>query len=196
MRGRATRWPRATRKHEDVGRRRQLRREYAGGLTVSGADTGAPGTRGHTRDAAPNERAHSAENIPQATSTSALILIAEDEEPIAQAMSFIVEDAGYTPMIATNGRQTLELARAHQPLLIITDLMMPHLDGTQLIKAIHAAPDLDGPAPPPILLMTAAAMKRAQAARADAVMHKPFHIDALEALIHRMVEGRSPRLPV
>ncbi|HKB46533.1 MAG TPA: response regulator, partial [Ktedonobacterales bacterium] len=87
---------------------------------MSGADTGAPGTRGHTRDAAPNEQAHSAENVPRATSTSALILIAEDEEPIAQAMSFIVEDAGYTPMIATNGRQTLELARAHQPLLIIT----------------------------------------------------------------------------
>jgi CheY-like chemotaxis protein len=158
---------------------------------VSGAGTGAPGTRGHTRDAAPNERAHSAENVPRATSTSDLILTAGDEEPIAQAMSFIVEDAGHTPMIATNGRQALELARAHQPLLIITDLMMPHLDGTQLIKAIHADAELDGHAPPPILLMTAAGMKRAQEAGADAVMRKPFNIDALEAMIHRLVEGRS-----
>jgi CheY-like chemotaxis protein len=106
-------------------------------------------------------------------------------------MSFIVEDAGYTPMIATNGRQALELARAHQPLLIITDLMMLHLDGTQLIKAIHAEAELDGHAPPPILLMTAAGMKRAQEAGADAVMRKPFNIDELEAMIRQLVEGRS-----
>ncbi len=158
---------------------------------MSGADTGAPGARGHTRDAAPNERAHSAENVPRATSKSDLILIAEDEKPIAEAMSFIVEDAGYTPMIATNGRQALELVRAHQPLLVITDLMMPHLDGTQLIKAIHADAELDGHAPPPILLMTAAGMKRAQEAGADAVMRKPFNIDELEAMIHRLVEGRG-----
>ena len=158
---------------------------------MSGADTGAPGARGHTRDAVPNERAHSAENVPRATPKSDLILIAEDEEPIAEAMSFIVEDAGYTPMIATNGRQALELARAHHPLLIITDLMMPHLDGTQLIKAIHADAELDGHPPPPILLMTAAGMTRAQEAGADAVMRKPFNLDELTAMIHRLVEGRS-----
>jgi CheY-like chemotaxis protein len=158
---------------------------------VCGADTGAPSARGHTRDAAPKERAHSAENFPRATPRSDLILIAEDEEPIAEALSFIVEDAGYAPMIATNGRQALELARAHRPLLVITDLMMPHLDGTQLIKAIHTDAELDGHVPPPILLMTAAGMKRAQAAGADAVMRKPFNIDELEAMIHRLAEGRG-----
>lgn len=158
---------------------------------MSGADTGAWRARGRTHDAAPDERARSADGFLGASATSGLILIAEDEEPIAEALSFIVEDAGYTPMIATNGRQALELARAHQPLLIITDLMMPHLDGTQLIKAIHADAELDGHVPPPILLMTAAGMKRAQEAGADAVMRKPFNIDELEAMIHRLVEGRS-----
>jgi CheY-like chemotaxis protein len=157
---------------------------------VSGADTGASGARGHTRDSAPNERAHSAENALRATPRSDLILIAEDEEPIAEAMSFIVEDAGYTPLIATNGRQALELARANQLLLVITDLMMPYLDGTQLIKAIHADAELDGHAAPPILLMTAAGMKHAQEAGADAVMRKPFNIEELEAMIHRLVDGR------
>jgi len=39
--------------------------------------------------------------------------------------------------------------------------------------------------------MTAAGMKRAQEAGADAVMRKPFNIDELEAMIHRLVEGRG-----
>ena len=58
-------------------------------------------------------------------------------------------------------------------------------------KAIHAAAELDGHAPPPILLMTAAGMKRAQEAGADAVMRKPFNIDEFDAMIHRLVEGRD-----
>jgi DNA-binding response OmpR family regulator len=58
-------------------------------------------------------------------------------------------------------------------------------------KAIHADAELDGHAPPPILLMIAAGMKRAQEAGADAVMRKPFNIDELEATIHWLVEGRG-----
>ena len=58
-----------------------------------------------------------------------LVLIAEDEEPIAEVVATVVEDAGYTPRLAAHGREALELARAEQPALLITDLMMPHLSG-------------------------------------------------------------------
>ena len=40
-----------------------------------------------------------------------LVLIAEDEEPIAELIAYVVRDAGYTPLVANHGRQALEVAR-------------------------------------------------------------------------------------
>lgn len=116
-----------------------------------------------------------------------LILIAEDEAPIADAISMIVEDAGYTPMVAEHGEHALALARLHHPALIITDLMMPRLDGIGLIEALHEDARRDGHKIPPIILMTAAGMKRALEVGADAVVRKPFNVDDMEALIRRLV---------
>ena len=67
-----------------------------------------------------------------------LVLIAEDEEPIAEVVATVVEDAGYTPLLAAHGREALELARAKQPALLITDLMMPYLSGAELIAALRS----------------------------------------------------------
>lgn len=132
--------------------------------------------------------------------TPALVLIAEDEEPIAETISYIVEDAGYTPLVAAHGRQALEFARAERPALLITDLMMPHLDGAALIAALRADAAADGAqggdeggqggqggAAPPIILMTAASLDLARAAGADVVLRKPFALAELEALLHRFL---------
>lgn len=115
-----------------------------------------------------------------------LILIAEDEAPIADAISMIVEDAGYTPLVADHGEHALALARLHHPALIITDLMMPRLDGIGLIEALQEDARHNGYKIPPIILMTAAGMKRALEVGADAVVRKPFNVDDLEALIRRL----------
>ena len=119
--------------------------------------------------------------------TSKLILIAEDEAPIADAISMIVEDAGFTPLIAEHGEEALEMARSRRPDLIITDLMMPRLDGVALIAALREDATRDGNKAPPIILMTAAGMKRAQEVGADAVVRKPFNVEDLEALIRRFL---------
>ncbi|MGZ3582212.1 MAG: response regulator [Ktedonobacterales bacterium] len=116
-----------------------------------------------------------------------LVLIAEDEEPIAEAIALIVEDAGYTPLVAAHGKQALELARLRHPALVITDLMMPQMDGTQLIANLRADAEANGHAPPPIILMTAAGMKRAQEADANALLRKPFELDELEELLFRFL---------
>lgn len=138
--------------------------------------------------------AESAENVgpqlqpadaQQTLSQSSLVLIAEDEEPIAEAIALIVEDAGYTPLVAAHGKQALELARLRRPALVITDLMMPQLDGAELIIALRADAEQNGHAPPPIILMTAAGMKRAHEAEADALLRKPFELEDLEALLFR-----------
>jgi two-component system, chemotaxis family, chemotaxis protein CheY len=117
----------------------------------------------------------------------ALVLIVEDEEPLAETIAFIVREAGYTPLVALNGRQALELARTRGPALLITDLMIPHLDGAAVIGALRAAAAVAGEPPPPIILITAANPVRARAAGADVILRKPFYLADLEALLHRFL---------
>jgi two-component system chemotaxis response regulator CheY len=124
--------------------------------------------------------------------TPALVLIAEDEEPIAETVSYVVEDAGYTPLVAAHGRQALELARAQRPALLITDLMMPHLDGADLIAALRADAAADGLGALPVIVLTAAGLPQALAAGGDVVLRKPFELRELEALLHRFL-GSPPR---
>ena len=116
-----------------------------------------------------------------------LVLIAEDEEPIAETIAYVVEEAGYTPRVAYHGQQALEMARAEWPALLITDLMMPHLNGAGLIAALRADAARSGAAVPPIILLTAASLTQARAAGADVVMRKPFALAELEDLLHRLL---------
>lgn len=116
-----------------------------------------------------------------------LVLIAEDETPIADALAFIVEDAGYRAVVAQHGREALDLARTRCPALVITDLMMPHMSGSDLIVALREDATKDGYRPPPIILMTAAGGRLAGAASADAVLRKPFDIREVESLLQRLL---------
>ena len=117
-----------------------------------------------------------------------LVLIVEDEVPIAEALSLIVADAGYSPLVARHGAEALEMARARKPALVITDLMMPRLDGARLIAALHDDAAMNGADPaPPVVLMTAANMPLARQAGADAVLRKPFDIAEVEELLHRFL---------
>lgn len=109
----------------------------------------------------------------------ALVLIAEDEPTIALVLSEVIQDLGYTPLVARNGLQALALARERRPALVITDLMMPELDGAGLIAALRAEPG----ARIPTILVTAVGTERSHKAGADAVLTKPFDIAALEALL-------------
>jgi CheY-like chemotaxis protein len=117
-----------------------------------------------------------------------IVLIAEDEAPIAEALAYLVDEIGYTAVIAAHGKEALALARAVRPRLIITDLMMPHLDGAELIAALRADATT-GSQLPLVILMTAAAPRRTRAANADAFLHKPFDIDDVEVLLRRFLES-------
>ncbi len=127
---------------------------------------------------------------PPGADGATLVLIAEDEEPIAELLSYVVQDAGYTPLVAFHGRQALELARQRWPALVITDLMMPYLSGADLIAALTAEAAASDRARPPAILVTGAGPGQARAAGADVVLYKPFQVADLEALLHRFL-GRS-----
>jgi CheY-like chemotaxis protein len=116
-----------------------------------------------------------------------LVLIVDDEAPIAEALALMVEEAGYTALTAFRGRTGLDLAREHQPALIITDMMMPQFDGASLIAAVRADAEAEQRPMPVIIAMTAGGLRHAQSVGADAVMPKPFTIEEVEALLRRFL---------
>lgn len=164
---------------------------------MSGADTNARSERRGgepTRPAEPTPlHLQNRELVPPpATPPPLLVLIVEDEEPIADAIAIVVAEAGYTALVATHGKQAVEYMHTQRPALVITDLMMPQMDGLELIHWLHADAHTHGYPPPPIILMTAAGMRKAQDAGADMVLRKPFDLDELDALLHYFLDtGRS-----
>lgn len=125
-----------------------------------------------------------AEPVTTSEGVGKLVLIVEDEEPIAEALVYVVEDAGYKALVAPHGKAGLALALKHRPALIFSDLMMPQMGGRELIRALHA--ELNSGAPP-VVLMTAADVRFAQDAGAVTVLRKPFQLATVEALLLRFL---------
>lgn len=124
--------------------------------------------------------------------TPGLVLIAEDEEPIAETLAWIVEGLGYTPLIAHNGRDALRLARTHHPALLITDWMMPLMDGVGLIRALRAQVAQDGLSPIPIIMLSAGRKQPPPQVQVDGFLPKPFELAELEALLLRFLSPQAP----
>ena len=66
------------------------------------------------------------------------VLIVDDEAPIRRVLEFKLKNSGYQVLIAKNGAQGLELIKTHQPDAVITDIMMPKMDGQQLCEQSNA----------------------------------------------------------
>jgi CheY-like chemotaxis protein len=74
----------------------------------------------------------------------AVVLVVDDEVGIAHLLSDVLSDEGHRVMVAANGHEALKRAEQERPDLVITDFMMPVMDGAQLIKAMAEHPDLKG----------------------------------------------------
>jgi two-component system, chemotaxis family, chemotaxis protein CheY len=90
--------------------------------------------------------------------------------------------------VAQNGQEALDLARQHEPALVITDLMMPKMNGADLILALRAEADAQGKASPPIVLLTAGSRRAASQLPVEALLLKPFDLSQLEQVIRRLLE--------
>jgi diguanylate cyclase (GGDEF)-like protein/PAS domain S-box-containing protein len=66
------------------------------------------------------------------------ILIAEDSRTQAEQLRFLLEERGYKVTATANGREALEAAQAQMPWLIISDIIMPEMNGYELCKAIKS----------------------------------------------------------
>ena len=117
-----------------------------------------------------------------------VILVVEDEATIAELLVELIEEYGYEAVRAKNGAEGLNLARRHHPALIISDVMMPVMDGYEMLRAIRSEPDL---AETTVVLVSAAFLRNLpppDAPAADAYIDKPFNIQQLGALLDK-IEG-------
>ena len=66
------------------------------------------------------------------------LLVVDDEPTITEVLSRYLERAGYETRVARDGPQALELAGARRPDLVILDLMLPGLDGLEVMRRLRA----------------------------------------------------------
>lgn len=120
------------------------------------------------------------------------ILIIEDERKTSELIQLYLQRNGYKPLAAANGRIGLEMARAHQPDLIVLDLMLPELDGLDLCRILRAEADI------PIIMLTARSTEDDKLLGldlgADDYLTKPFSPRELIARVRTILRrvGKQP----
>ena len=118
-----------------------------------------------------------------------LILIADDDLDNREIAKEILEAHGYEVIIATNGLETLELARSRKPAAILMDMSMPKLDGWQATKMLKADPETKNII---VIAYTAHASRtdeaRAMAGQCDDYISKPCHPNLLLAKVKDWLE--------
>lgn len=86
------------------------------------------------------------------------ILVVEDDPDAGALMKSILELSGFKVVLAVDGVEGIEQARAESPDLIITDLAMPRINGIEMIQKLRATPEFKNT---PILAITSYGMERA-----------------------------------
>lgn len=121
-----------------------------------------------------------------------LVLVVEDEYGNAEVLQLLLESAGYRVATASNGKTAMDLLQGEKPALILSDFMMPTMNGGELGEALRRQPSL---AHIPFIFMSATSEEvvRESFRDYDAFLPKPFDVDTLLRLVARLVE--SGRLP-
>jgi DNA-binding response OmpR family regulator len=109
------------------------------------------------------------------------VLVVDDDPPILGFVTMALEAEGYQVESATDGRAALNKVRWQAPDAILLDLMMPVLDGWQLIKALRANPTTKQI--PIIVLSAAPDAAKHPALGSLVVLSKPFDIGILLILL-------------
>ena len=81
-----------------------------------------------------------------------LCLVVDDEKDIQRVASRVIESLGYGLVLARDGEEGLALARLYRPQLVLTDALMPRLDGREMGRRIKADPECGTPK---VVVMTA-----------------------------------------
>ncbi|MEO8625669.1 MAG: response regulator transcription factor [Candidatus Limnocylindrales bacterium] len=113
------------------------------------------------------------------------VLVVEDEEPLRTELAYQLEQEGYRVVQANDGAMALERFRADKPDLVLLDLMLPELSGTEFTRIVRRESDV------PILMLTAKASELDKVVNlelgADDYVTKPFSLRELLARINGLL---------
>lgn len=110
------------------------------------------------------------------------VLVVDDEFGTVEVLVAALEDAGYRALTAANGRRALERLEENKPDLVVSDFMMPLMDGAAMVAAMRANPSFRDI---PVIMMSAApeAALRKRLDGYEAFLRKPFRVPALLDII-------------
>jgi two-component system, OmpR family, response regulator ResD len=129
---------------------------------------------------------------PMAEQSRGTVLVVDDEPTIVEIVGRYIERAGYAVERAGDGPEALRLAGLHRPDLVVLDVMLPGLDGIEVMRQLHERP---GP-PTPVILLTARGEEsdRLVGLRhgADDYVVKPFSPAELVARVEAVMRRVAP----
>jgi DNA-binding NarL/FixJ family response regulator len=123
---------------------------------------------------------------------SAKLLLVDDEPGVRESVQAYLEDSGYQVQVASNAKDAWDMLQQNQPDLVISDLMMPQVDGYQFLQQLREDPRFVAL---PVVFLTARGMKSDRItgyqAGCDAYLSKPFDPEELIAIVQNVLQRRA-----
>ncbi len=120
------------------------------------------------------------------------ILLVDDEPGMREAVQAYLEDSGFTVQAASNAEEGWEKLQQFTPDLVVSDVMMPRVDGYQFLQQMRGDERFKAL---PVVFLTARGMTsdriQGYSAGADAYLAKPFDPDELVAIVTNLMERRA-----
>jgi len=130
-------------------------------------------------------------------SQGAMILVVERDPHVQMLERYFLEQAGYSVELVDNGRAALARARELRPCILISEILVPELDGLAVCRAIKATQETRHIAV--LIFSILSAEGRAREAGADAFLRKPLDdallIGSVETLLHRYEKAEEDERP-
>ncbi|HEY0320889.1 MAG TPA: response regulator [Pyrinomonadaceae bacterium] len=140
-----------------------------------------------------NSRSDSQPSLPQTPavtqprSTRGTILLVEDDRSIRRYLEVILQRAGYTVVAAADGLEAMKAALSNRLDAVITDAIMPHLNGYELCRFLRRHPKMSQL---PVILLSGverADSSQEEADRADVYLSKPVRPEELTRSVARLL---------
>lgn len=120
------------------------------------------------------------------------ILVCDDERHIVRLIQVNLERQGYQVVTAFDGKEGLEKIRSEKPNLVVLDVMMPYMDGFEVLKSLRREPETENL---PVIMLTAKAQDKdvfeGYHYGADMYLTKPFNPMELVTFVKRIAAGND-----
>lgn len=121
------------------------------------------------------------------------VLIVDDEKEVAEVLFYLMQSNGFVPFKVHNGKEALLFLEKDRPDLILLDIMMPDMDGYEVVKRIKSNPEQKTI---PVIMLTCLSdgqdFEKAIALGADWYTTKPFDFKKLLANVNYLLNKNKP----